>query len=449
MKVIINNSYSQIVGFTDQEFKKLREAMSYIPEENRSYFSGRNYNTKKYLIDKRGFFPTGLLYILKDFNAYYEDKRVKPKTTVKFNTQFPKPYPEQIEAAAAALKHERGYIVAPTGLGKSLIAGLVVAAFGLKTLIVVPTVNLREQLTESFRQWFGQRTVGRFGQAMIAIENVDALDPKIPANVDLLIIDEYHSSAAKTYQLLNKYSWNNIYYRIGQTATPYRNKEEETMLLRSIVSKEIHKILYQDAVSKGYIVPMEAYYIEVPTTTCDSNSWPQVYSQLVTMHSTRNAMIISLLNQLVGKSTLCLVKEIGHGKQLSCGANVPFATGEDGNSQVLLRYFNSKASSSLIGTTGVMGMGVDTKPAEYVIIAGLGKSKPAFQQQVGRGFRVYPDKYSCKIILFRDKSHKFTLSHFKAQCKILLDEYGITPIKLEINDSKPPAPIRVRRAANN
>jgi superfamily II DNA or RNA helicase len=53
-------------------------------------------------------------------------------------------------------------------------------------------------------------------------------------------------------------------------------------------------------------------------------------------------------------------------------------------------------------------------------------------QQCGRGFRRYEDKESCKIILIKDSSHKWTKQHFKAQCKILEEEYGVIPLKINV-----------------
>ena len=84
--------------------------------------------------------------------------------------------------------------------------------------------------------------------------------------------------------------------------------------------------------------------------------------------------------------TLTLVKEINHGKALSVLSDSPFSNGEDEESRKYIELFKEARIKTLIGTTGVLGEGVDTKPAEYVIIAGLGKSKNAFMQQVGRGF---------------------------------------------------------------
>ena len=112
-------------------------------------------------------------------------------------------------------------------------------------------------------------------------------------------------------------------------------------------------------------------------------------------------------------------------------SKVHFANGKDKDSTDLIKFFSEGKLKALIGTNGIVGEGVDTRAAEYIIIAGLGKSKNQFMQQIGRGVRVYPGKDSCKIITFLDKSHKWTRDHFSTQVKILREEYGCEIIKLD------------------
>ncbi len=435
--VIIENSMSRVVGLTDTQFKALRNVLSYSIDSQAAYFSSA-YQTKRYLLSKKGEFPTGLLYLVKESlfktpSVRYIDRRTLPKPRHGLFTMslVHEPYPEQIEASKAARRANRGIVVAPTGVGKSVIATLIVNELQVPTLIVVPSLELKRQLTEGMRKAFGKERVGGLGCAL-AIENVDALDPDKPLKgYDCVIIDEFHHSAAKTYRNLNKYAWKDVYHRFGLTATPFRTNSEEKLLLASILANVIYKISHETAVSRGYIVPVEAYFINLPKREIQGNemSWPSMYSELVVHNDSRNLLIATMLQalQFQGKSTLCLVKEIAHGEMLSKMTGIPFASGIHEDTAEKLQAFNSKEAPVLIGTTGILGEGVDSKPCEYVIIAGLGKSRSAFMQQVGRGFRVYPGKQSCKVILFRDPSHKWTLTHMRAQCKVLKEEYGIVP----------------------
>lgn len=342
------------------------------------------------------------------------------------------PYKEQEDAATAAGKYHRGIISATTGSGKSLIAALIINKLQVRTLIVVPSLYLKVQLTEAMKNWFGNAKVGP--NKDIFIENVQALDVKGQLDYDCLIIDEFHHSASSSYRKLNKYAWSNIYYRFGLTATPWRNNVEEKLLLESVLSDVIYNIDYKTSVKNGFVVALEAYYIELPKVLTDAYSWAQVYSELVVRNENRNNVIAGLLQTLEASDapTLCLVKEIAHGEALSLMSGIPFANGQDDASRDYIRQFNSGEIKALIGTVGVLGEGIDTRPAEFIIIAGLGKAKSAFMQNVGRGLRKYPGKESAKVIIFKDKSHKFTLRHFNEQKKILLEEFGIIPVKLDL-----------------
>ncbi len=60
IKVIINNSTSQIVGLDRSQWAKIRKLLSYLPDDYAAFTSGFG-PRPKYLIDAKGHFPTGLL----------------------------------------------------------------------------------------------------------------------------------------------------------------------------------------------------------------------------------------------------------------------------------------------------------------------------------------------------------------------------------------------------
>lgn len=442
----IDNSECRIENLPIAHTKELKNILSYTLPTTNQYYTGGFAASKRYLITAKGVFPTGLLYLvekfIKDKNLIIKrnDIRRAPRRQdglFSLNLGFD-PYPEQTAAADTVLRVSRGIIVAPTGLGKSAVISMIIQNLQVPTLVVVPSLELKKQLTSSLRTWLGADKVGEIADRRpVAVENVDSMSTTLPAKgYDCVILDEFHRSGAATYRTLNKKCWNGIFYRFGLTATPFRSQEHERLLLESVLSKVIYRIEYQTAVDKGYIVPMQAFYIQLPKTPVkgNKNSWPSVYSELVVNNEYRNNVIRELLVKLQTNnlSTLCLIKEIQHGENIIQGTDIPFIKGENKDNRIKLLEFNLREFPVMVGTTGVVGEGVDTKPCEYVIIAGLGKSKNQFMQQVGRGFRIYPDKKACVIILFCDNSHKWTRAHFSAQCKYLLEEYGIQPTKLEI-----------------
>lgn len=421
--VTIDNSYSKIVGLSPKQEKELKSLLSYVVGGSSSYFSKYG-SRRKSLLDKRGYFPTGLYdrvyrYLNGEFNLNLNFKY----KDIPFIPNSKGLYKWQIEAANCALNSNRGIISATTGSGKSLVIKELIIRHNIKTLVIVPTLEIKKQLSEVLKDC--KNTV---------IENIDSPKLEKLTNFDMLIIDEGHHTAAKTYQDLNKKAWTKISRRFFLTATPFRNDIEETLLFEAICGNVIYELSYKDAVKARYIVPIEAYYIESIKQKTDAHTYSEVYSELVVKNKYKNSQICNLLKRLEDNSvnTLCLVREIAHGKILSDLTGIPFVSGEDEESKDYIRQFNNGGIKAIIGTTGVLGEGIDTKSCEYVIIAGLGKAKSQFMQQVGRAVRKYLSKESAKVIIIKDTSHKFTLRHFNAQKKILLDEYGVKPLKLEI-----------------
>lgn len=432
----VDNSYSRIEGLKSDQFNKLRKLLSYSIDAKAAYFSGRYGPRLKYMIDLKGNFPTGLIHRVVDFlfdqkiSFSSKTKISIPKTGPSYCLQDVEPYPAQLEAVKAAETCRRGIISMPTGTGKSLVIALILARLNVNTLIVVPSLEIKKQLTDSL-----ERVIGSLDK--ITVENIDSPTLKKSTKYDCLIIDECHHVAAKTYQKLNKTAWNGIYYRFFLTATPFRNQTEETLLFEGIAGQVIYKLSYKDAIKNGYIVPVEAYYIDLPKQKTEAFTWAEVYSELIVRNDVRNQIITDMAVKLdaMGLSTLVLVKEVAHGTAIAGkNSSLPFVNGQDDESRRLIQDFNSGKIKVLIGTEGILGEGVDTKPCEYVIIAGLGKAKSAFMQKVGRSVRKYPGKESAKVIIFRDAAHKFLLRHYREQCVILRDEYGVVPEKLEIGE---------------
>jgi superfamily II DNA or RNA helicase len=417
-----DNSYSRITGLSPAQEKALKTLLSYEVGDHFSRFGPK----RKSLLERGGLFPSGLyrrvLNSLKFEVSNIVDKRIKPKpSSVDF--MMPEAYPSQIDALDAALHYGRGIISMPTGSGKSMVIRMIAGQLGLKTLVVTPNVGIKTQLQDTLR-----------GLENVTVLNIDSPELKKVKGYDCIIIDEAHHSAASTYQKLNKTAWKDIYYRFFITATPFRNNDDETLLFEAIAGGVIYELSYLAAIKAGYIVPVEAYYIDIPKQKYPADrTWAQVYSDLVVNNEVRNGVIAYALAKLHdnNEKTLALVKEVKHGDILSYLSGFSFVRGYLDESRDFIHQFNSGEISTLIGTTGMIGEGIDTKPCEYVLICGLGKAKSQFMQQVGRAVRQYPGKTSAKIVIFRDTSHKFTLRHYQIQRKILIEQYGAIPIKLE------------------
>lgn len=430
----VGNSFSKITGLKDQDFQVLRKLLSYKVDYATAQFIPNPANHVKYCIDKTGNFASGLLPRVLEFlgDKKYDVTLPEVKAPKKYTNRGFKasmklePYKDQEKALKAVVKNMRGCISMATGSGKSFVIAMLLAKLKMKTLIIVPTIELKNQLTASLKDQLNSLDG-------VTIENIDSTSLETATDYDCLVLDEAHRAAAKTYHRLNKRAWNNISYRYSLTATPFRNDSEETLLYESIAGQVIYTLTYQDAVKAGYVVPVEAYYIDLPKQFVEGYTYQEIYQELIVNNNERNYIIAQFMAGLqeTDKYGLCLVKEIEHGKKIADLAKVSFANGADEDSRVHLRDFSSGRINTLIATEGIAGEGVDTRPCEYVLIAGLGKAKSAFMQKVGRSVRRYPGKETAKVILFRDRSHRFCLRHYREQCKILKEEYGVLPVRLD------------------
>lgn len=82
IELIVGNSYSQIKGLTSTQFADVRQILSYEPDQNAAFFGGFQGQSRKYMIDRKGFFPTGLLSEVTDYlislDVAVTDARIKP-----------------------------------------------------------------------------------------------------------------------------------------------------------------------------------------------------------------------------------------------------------------------------------------------------------------------------------------------------------------------------------
>lgn len=434
--ILYGNSYSKISGLTKDQLKDLRHELSYKVDFNTAKFIPNPANRVRYCVDLKGNFATGLLdrvqkFLLKNKIESWMDSRSLAQTEpVRLPRAFKPdfniiPYADQEKAVERLMEHRRSVCSMPTGTGKSHVITMLLKATQLKTLIIVPSLELKYQLTRTL-------SVAFTSMEGITVENIDSSALMKATDYDCLIIDECHRSAAKTYRDLNKRSWSGIRWRYAFSATPFRNNPEEQLLYEGVAGSVVYELTYKDAVSKGYICPVEAYYYELPKIPVEGYTYAEVYSELVVNRVDRNELIARLLENLyiAKKYTLCLVKEIQHGEILSKLTGLPFVNGQDEDSRMWITLFTTGKLTCLIATEGLLSEGVDTKPCEYVIIAGGGKARSALMQKIGRGVRRYPGKESTTVILIKDPSHKFTLTHYKTQATIIEAEYGTKPLKL-------------------
>ncbi|MBV9711008.1 MAG: DEAD/DEAH box helicase, partial [Ktedonobacteraceae bacterium] len=158
------------------------------------------------------------------------------------------PRPYQQEALTNWLAAgSMGVVVLPTGAGKTFVAAMAIAETGLKTLAVVPTIDLLQQWRTALAAALSLSPdeIGIFGGGEkelrpITIITYDsaALYPRELRHFGLLIFDECHHLPAPTYRLIAESSFTPL--RLGLSATPERS-DMAHMDLDELIGPEVYR----------------------------------------------------------------------------------------------------------------------------------------------------------------------------------------------------------------
>ena len=180
-------------------------------------------------------------------------------------------------SASVEQGEKEGYIEAPTGFGKTVLFGEIVAATDIPTVIVVPTKKLVEQTYKSLKKFNPDLSVGRvYGDKKEYGEQVtvttyqtltgDTESTKIPFDqTALLILDEVdEATSIERIKAIEKFPDAQI---LGVSATPVKVKGEEFADSRvaKTMENEIHAISLLESVADGYLSSFSSYIVEVDT----------------------------------------------------------------------------------------------------------------------------------------------------------------------------------------
>jgi superfamily II DNA or RNA helicase len=141
--------------------------------------------------------------------------------------------PQQRQAIDAVENHDRGVIVAPPGVGKTVMACAVIAHHQTPTLVLVDRRPLVDQWRERLAEHLGleDANVGTIGGgqnkpsgfvdvAMIQTVARKENPPELFENYGLVVVDECHHLPAVSFEACVRYAPTRRW--LGLTATPYR-----------------------------------------------------------------------------------------------------------------------------------------------------------------------------------------------------------------------------------
>jgi len=337
----------------------------------------------------------------KGIETSLEDLRSVHETTFPSLNAELRPY--QKRAVEQALQVEQGVIISPTGSGKSLIGLDIIRQRKQKTLIIVHRSDLAKQWTDVILERLGIKSGfigdGRFeiGNkitiAMIQTLSSRADDTKkIGESFGLLLIDEVHHIPAESFfEVVGGMSAKFLY---GLSAIVRRRDGLEQMIYRSI-GNIITTVKTEEVESLGATVPVSVVSVKTGFSPGSLNSWNE-YMSAITADERRNALIVDLAQKATGPA-LILTDRVEHvtalSKQLlSIGIDHVLAHGQLKAADRTSVMANIKTARITIGTTGLLGEGLDVSSWSVLIMASPISSEIKLMQAIGRIVRPAPGK---------------------------------------------------------
>jgi len=434
-------------------------------------------------------FPTGLVDRVKDFYIEHGktfdivDKRPAksvgtPRDILSNLKKMNKdPYPYQMEILDVIDKNDRGIIKVATGGGKSLIAALIAAKLGKKTIIYVIGKDLLYQFHDFFSLVFDEKigiigdgkceihdiniaSIWTIGQAIgmdkktILLEGDDdeeAVSKDKYVNILKMIkdtkthmIDECHMSACETIQQVFKTAKAEHLY--GLSGSPWRDDGAD-LLIEAVLGKYIVNISASYLIERDFLAQaLIRFRVVPPYPTQIEKVYQSIYKKYVVENDARNGLVLDGAKTLVAKGyqTLVLFNSLKHGKilyelfkqHMKC-AILDGSNSKEEREQVKKDLMEHKIDCVL--ASKIFDIGVDIPSLAGLVIACGGKSTVKALQRVGRVIRKYPGKKFAVVIDFIDQA-PFLDNHSKTRYKIYKSEEGFDvswPLQKKKKSKKP------------
>jgi superfamily II DNA or RNA helicase len=356
-----------------------------------------------------------------------EDKRIETGSKVSYPWKK-KPYglrSYQQEAVDACSQNWRGIVNMATGMGKSLVALYLIKQIQRKTLIIVPSDSIAKQFYKDLGEAFGEDQIGFFGGGKKKIKNITigiaasvikATEEFKKADLGLIIFDECHHTPASTFIDIAT-ALGDIGRIYGLSATDYRSDGKDIMINAACGDVLIKRDVVW-GVTNGFLAKPKFIVKNVATTGTDfKHDKLKNYKEHILNNEIMKKQILTDIQSYIaqGKSVLCLVGEVAHGKELSEQLGLPFAQGNDKASQSYVDQLNSGTISGLIGTGGKISEGTDTRNVDVLIMAQFIASKGPVIQAVGRALRKQGLKTEAIIIDYVPQGSSMLSRHTKSR----------------------------------
>jgi superfamily II DNA or RNA helicase len=369
-----------------------------------------------------------------------------------------KPREYQYNAVYEALKNNRKLLLSPTGSGKSLMIYSLVryyTATNKKTLIIVPTTSLVEQMVNDFKEygWNADAHVHKIysgkdkntdKEVIISTwQSIYKFPKRYFDDIDCVIGDEAHLFKSKSLTgIMTKL--HNAKYRFGFTGTLDGSKTHKWVLEGLFGScKQVTKT--DDLIKSGYL---SKFRIKVLLCKHDPQYFETYHDEIdyLCEHRGRNNLIKNLVRDIEG-NTLVLFNYIEkHGEPLYDLINstvdeqrkVFFVHGgtDVEDREEVRKLTETEDNAVIIASYGTFSTGINIKRLHNIIFASPSKSRVRNLQSIGRVLRKGEGKDLATLYDIADdiNGRNYTLKHLNERVNIYQSEnfkYEVIKVNLK------------------
>lgn len=358
----------------------------------------------------------------------------------------------QIEAFIRGVRDHRRLFVSPTASGKSFIIYLLLKYLNLPTLIIVPRVQLVNQLASDFSEYdkTGEITDNIHKIYAGADKDVDKLVTittwqsiyKMPrewfTKFGVIIGDEAHNFKADSLKTIMEKT-TTCPYKFGFTGTLDGTLTNKMVLEGLFGAVEIvtttKELMDNKDVASLAIKAIVLDYPDEVKKQMKKALYPDELKFIV-MNEKRNNFISNLAHSLDG-NVLIMFRLVEQGKSLfdlcqSKNKNRDGIYHIDGQTDIdaredLRHIIDAHKNAILVASVGTSSEGINIKNLNHIIFASPSKSRVKVLQSIGRGLRTSEIKDSVILYDITDdlswKTHKnHTLLHYTERIKIYNEE---------------------------
>jgi superfamily II DNA or RNA helicase len=366
----------------------------------------------------------------------------------------------QIQAVQLALSRDRALLVSPTASGKSLIIYSLVRYYhkmGERTLILVPTTSLVEQMSSDFEDygWYGHvqkvyqgyTTKVENDVVVSTWQSLYKMPKKYFEQFGCVIGDEAHLFKAKSLTgIMTKL--HQCKYRFGLTGT-LDGSQTHQLVLEGLFGPVEKVVTTKELIDKNTLANLKIKCIVLKHSNIRERMTYAEELDYIVANEKRMVFVCNLLRHIRG-NTLCLFQLVEkHGKPLferldderSSGRDYYFIYGgTETEERERIRTLVDKSSNSVIvASFGTFSTGINIRNIHNIVLASPSKSKIRVLQSIGRGLRRSESKDSVLIYDIADdmtykERYNFTLNHFTERLNIYNEEqfdYEISKVKLK------------------